>query len=1341
MKQSFKKLLALLLAAVMIIGLLPASAFAKEKGEEESRAVETEKPATGYIPGEVHGASAVSNAYKNGDMETYYCLTGTVPMRDELPATYDSRNYGLVTSMKDQNPYGSCWAHAAMASIESYMIKYGIPVGTGAAATTDLNLSETQHCFFHYTYAYDAEGMLTGDKSTPDDTCMDQGGNGEMSAYTLMRWTGAADESSAALQYSRAGAVNNSGLDSEYAYEYNVTHVQNSVWIPGTSVDAVKRAIMEYGAGNISYYEDYDYNSYICTIDTSSQSSYNHKWANHAITVVGWDDTIATNKFSPNRPSSPGAWICKNSWGTGYFDSGYCYISYEDTTMNEGYIYFYDAAPIDNYDHNYQYDGTCNAVCYGKGWSNSTGYYLGFANNTKVANIFTANGCETLEAVAYCNWDEANTCTVEIYKNPDDRNPESGELVSTASASLTFAGYYTIPLDTPVVLAPGDTFSVVINQDVAVADESGIYVHTPYDASFSNSSIVDWCTWTHADHGDTSFYKEPGGAWTDCADRGDFRIKAYTNDVQFSVTAVSSNEAWGTVSVNGSVITASPAEGYYVSGYEVLEGEATATIDQNIIRVAPLSDCTILIIFAPKPTYTVNFVAMGQAAGSQTAQIYDVITLPSGLTAPEGWIFVGWTSAELPEETAEKPAFYESGAAYTVTGNATLYALYTRQEGSGAVSYRLVESELADWTGSYVITYGKDSSLYMMKGVSVNSNGVDIENSNNAVSLASSGASLTDKLLSGVADNYVFAMESRYGYYSMQNAATGTYLGVTSNSYLGGYQSYVSGSCDWTPGLGDYVTSMQSAVGGNYPYVGFTSSGHYFWTTRYLMYSLTPIHFWKEETDVTTYYHTNPAGEVHTHTMEHVDPVDASCEVDGNIEYWHCTGCGKYFSDAAGQNEIALEDTVIPATGHAWGAPAWTWTETADGFAAEASFVCANDASHTVTLPADVACTEDADGNLVYTAVVTGPDGETYRDVKTVELYLVEFVNDDGIVLQSRKYRLGELPVYEGETPVKEAPYHQYTFTGWDPEITEVTGPATYTAQYDDLLFVQISGMTLSLEGKIGINFFFKAPENAASARLIFHGETETALDFDLIRDKEHGYTASSETFRLSYSNIAMKEMTCPVTLTVYDEAGEQMNLMRSSGPVEGNALDFCVADWANLIIAQNSSDKSVGLAKALLHFGGTAQNYFAFNLENFANPDGYLNGEAAAVEMDPALTRIVPEDAKKTVGYDSFSLNLEGDTEIRIYFTKQVTAKDEKGNAYQVIKSGRKWYVSIPGIASVDLDKMFTVKAAYGGNTRTLQFSALSYANAVFGSSDENKAALARALYLYNEAAEIYFK
>ena len=143
--------------------------------------------------------------------------------------------------------------------------------------------------------------------------------------------------------------------------------------------------------------------------------------------------------------------------------------------------------------------------------------------------------------------------TLEIYKNPTAGNPSSGTLMCTQTGTLTYSGYYTIPLETPIALAQGETFSVVFTQYVPVADENGYYVHTPYDASFNNTSLVDFVTWTHANHGNTSYYKEPNGSWTDCPDNGDYRIKAYTDDyeVSYTVNAVSNNTAYGTVSVSG----------------------------------------------------------------------------------------------------------------------------------------------------------------------------------------------------------------------------------------------------------------------------------------------------------------------------------------------------------------------------------------------------------------------------------------------------------------------------------------------------------------------------------------------------------------------------------------------------------------------------------------------------------------------------------------------------------------------------------------------------------------------------------------------------------------------
>lgn len=53
------------------------------------------------------------------------------------------------------------------------------------------------------------------------------------------------------------------------------------------------------------------------------------------------------------------------------------------------------------------------------------------------------------------------------------------------------------------------------------------------------------------------------------------------------------------------------------------------------------------------------------------------------------------------------------------------------------------------------------------------------------------------------------------------------------------------------------------------------------------------------------------------HTMEKVSAKDATCTTDGNKEYYSCSQCNKYFSDAMGNKEIKASDTVIAAGHHA----------------------------------------------------------------------------------------------------------------------------------------------------------------------------------------------------------------------------------------------------------------------------------------------------------------------------------------------------------------------------------------------------------------------------------------
>ena len=106
--------------------------------------------------------------------------------------------------------------------------------------------------------------------------------------------------------------------------------------------------------------------------------------------------------------------------------------------------------------------------------------------------------------------------------------------------------------------------------------------------------------------------------------------------------------------------------------------------------------------------------------------------------------------------------------------------------------------------------------------------------------------------------------------------------------------------------------------------------------------------------------------------------------------------------------------------------------------------------------------TKAADAQYTYTFAGWEPEvvnvvGEaTYKAAytSTINKYEIRWVNEDGTVLETDEaVAYGETPVYDGETPVKAADVqYTYTFKGWSPAVTSVTGAQTYTATYNKTL-------------------------------------------------------------------------------------------------------------------------------------------------------------------------------------------------------------------------------------------------------------------------------------------------
>ena len=452
-----------------------------------------------FIPEDYNGYLEVDytpdRIYTDVELETLGADLG-------IPSKYDSREYGYVTGIRDQNPYGTCWSFSTMAALEGSALRQGL--------ASNIDLSEYHLLNYNYQYVVDPLGGTEGDDIIFHGTMADflnHGGNVIVNYHALANWMGATVDTGYVTDpsYVMPKTV-------ESAYLNDILHLEEVGIMNKNDTIAIKQAIMDYGVITGSYY----HHDYYMNYDTGAYYMNDTTDSNHAIAIIGWDDNYSKDNFL-DKPSRDGAWLVKNSWGTWFGNDGYFWISYEDTSLQETMCYLV-AGPADKYDHNYQYDGS---------------YYLGrigSSNLIKGANVFQVPATaqtEVLKAISFELYSGNGDYEVQIYLNPtNEADPTSGEalLNTPVKGSVQFAGFYTVEMPEEIVLKPGDTFAVVVALKSKIGDS--VYIGTECDMLWGNIEFV-----ASAEVGQ-SFFADATGEWMDVGEGWDMnvRIKAFTCD-------------------------------------------------------------------------------------------------------------------------------------------------------------------------------------------------------------------------------------------------------------------------------------------------------------------------------------------------------------------------------------------------------------------------------------------------------------------------------------------------------------------------------------------------------------------------------------------------------------------------------------------------------------------------------------------------------------------------------------------------------------------------------------------------------------------------------------------
>ncbi len=417
--------------------------------------------------------SVLEPQYCKESNDDVYLITNTVESLFDITSSasdiyYNAVNDGIVTDIKNQWSNNACWAFTSVSLLETQAIKNNL-------------LTKNQADFSESHIVYNTSRYAFYDVS--------------LKTYNRTLSSGGSPSTASSYFYKTDGPIYEDDFPYSDEYEYiEKSFVDNYVGDPILDVDSfifemhkwendkcvdyipiIKQKVAQYGSVgvNLTFKEQY-----LKTDGTNFYYFYDDVslLANHSVTIVGWDDTIPASKFQNSKVTSNGAWIVKNSWGTGFGNNGYFYVSYYDPIPCRE-IYNFTSNRLYDYDNNY-----ASSEAYGN-------VIFTLENNSPVyvTSKFESSKEERLRKVSF---QISDSTSYTVYVSPNNNLNDFSSWIEVGSGTTDYKGIKSVYFDDIIV---NGQFAIIVKFQSTNENATNFYgmCSSSSDASFYYNMDID----------------------------------------------------------------------------------------------------------------------------------------------------------------------------------------------------------------------------------------------------------------------------------------------------------------------------------------------------------------------------------------------------------------------------------------------------------------------------------------------------------------------------------------------------------------------------------------------------------------------------------------------------------------------------------------------------------------------------------------------------------------------------------------------------------------------------------------------------------------------------------